>query len=178
MHLLSTLIEFLIKFSVFLMAKSVKLIYWSKPYFGGLAMEITRGTAIFFSNQYYKINKTEILHFSNCTFLPDVGKLNFVFLSFVHIHMMVSGSNVMSFFIFYLEENAYIRDSQNKVFRLQGVLFQIVSLSSLYLGLYKSSNTELSPLLLVKTFDFSEFYHSNLVWFLSHPIVSTDMANI
>lgn len=76
------------------MAKAVKLIYLFKPYFGGLTMGITRGAAIFFSNQYCKINKTEILRFGNCAFLPHVGKLSFIFLSFL-IHMTVSGSNLL-----------------------------------------------------------------------------------
>lgn len=48
MHLLSTFIEFLMKFSVFIMVEALKLIYGAKPYFGGLAMGITRDTASFF----------------------------------------------------------------------------------------------------------------------------------
>lgn len=182
MHLLSTLIEFSIKFNVFLVAKVVKLIYCSKPYFSGLAMGIFKGTAICFP----KINKRETLCFSNCTLLFHVDKLNIIFLSFINIHISITGSKLsLPFFTFHLMENAYIRRRMFSELRdWTGVLLLFclfVCFSNSLFIIPFSSNTEISPLLHVKTFDFrskvsfhSRSFHSKFAWNPSDPIMSTD----
>lgn len=115
------------------------------------------------------MNKPEIVHWSNYTVQPHFDKLNFLFLSFVHIHMMVSGStHVVTLYILSRRKCIYqkkqtlrIKDSDCRFAVVCLFVCFKMSLSCIYP--YKSSNTELS-LLFVEVIYFSEIFTETWYW--------------